>query len=338
VARVGPTRGGGPDRGPTLPFNRSTAGSWAEPEHGALLERSERRIASFSWRAHGLSQGLCLPADGSDLAEWSLNLAPLVRFLEDDGAANGRHRRLLNYTQHSFTGGFATCGAIMEGVEISVDEGAHTGDQAISQIAFAALPDDQTCVSFQRVTAAADRVGYMWELKGLHLNLPNDLFNGFQRTLYTPKGAIRLPSPAAQDETLRLDDSRVNVDDRLGLLLLYGAPELLLSRSVARRGGKYRSLYVEELCSHAFSGQQRVSPGSVLLDIGFAVLAGASAVQTAARSGGALPFDLPDLRGVWVQGADGVRYSVLANFGAAPAEVWVDGSPVTVPAGECRVF
>jgi hypothetical protein len=320
-----------------IPFNHSASGSWAEPEHGALLERSERRIAAFSWRAHGLSQGLCLPADGSDLAEWALNLAPLVRFLEDDGAGNGSHRRLLGYTQHSFPGGFATCGVILEGVEISVDEGAHTSDQAIAQIAFAALPDDQTCVGFQRVTAAADRVGYLWELKGLHFNLPNDLFNGFQRMLYTANGTLTLSAPAAQDEILELGSSWANIDDRLGVLLLSGAPQLLLSRSAARRGGKYRSLFVEELCSHAFSGQQRVAPGSVLLDIGFAVLAGASAAQTAARIGGALSFDLPDLRGIWVLGADGARYSVLANFGDTPSEVQVDGRLVTVPAGECRV-
>lgn len=327
-----------PPAAPAEPFNRSAAGSWAEPEHGALLERSSRRVASFSWRAHGLSQGLCLPSDGSDLAEWSLNLAPLVRFLADDGAADGRHRRLLRYSQHSFPGGFATCGAVMEGVEIVVDEGAHTTDQAISHIAFAALPDDQTCVGFQRVTAAPDRVGYLWELKGLHLNLPNDLFNGFQRTLHSAKGPVSLPAPAAQDETLALGSPWVNVDDRLGVRLLYGAPELLLSRSAARRGGKYRSLFVEEICSHAFSGQQRVPPGALLLDIGFAVLAGASARQTAARPGGVLAFDLPDVRGAWVMGADGQRYSVLANFGAAPAMVVVDGKTITVPAGECRVL
>jgi hypothetical protein len=213
-----------PPPAPAEPFNLSTAGSWAEPEHGALLERSSRRIASFSWRAHGLSQGLCLPADGSDLAEWSLNLAPVVRFLEDDGAANGSHRRLIRYTQHSFPGGFTTCGAVMEGVEIAVDEGAHTTDQAVSHVAFATLPDDQTCVGLQLVRAAPDRVGYLWELKGLHLNLPNDLFNGFQRSLHTATGTLLLQSPPAQDEILPLGSAWVNIDDRLGVLLLDGAP------------------------------------------------------------------------------------------------------------------
>ncbi len=320
------------------PFNRSTAGLWDEPEHGALLARSERRVASFSWRAHGLSQGLCLPVDGSDLAEWSLNLAPWVRFLEDDGTMNGSHRRLLRSTQHTFPGGFATCGAVMEGVEIRVDEGARTTDQAVSDIAFVALPDDQTCVGFQRVTAAPDRVGYLWELKGLHLNLPNDRFNGFQRQIYTAKGQNTLPSPAAQDEMLPLGSTWANLDDRLGVVLLGGAPELCVSRSATRRGGKYRSLYVEEICSHAFHGQLRVPPGAELLDISFAVLAGASALQTAAFQGGELVFNLPDVRGVWVLGADGARYTVLANFGSAPAEMQVDGKPVTAPAGACVVL
>ena len=320
------------------PLAVSLCGSWSEPEHGALLERSPHRLASFSWRAHGLSQGLCLPPDASDLAEWSLNLAPVVRFLEDDGAFNGSHRRLLHFTQQSFAGGFATCGAVMEGVEISVDEGAHTSDQAVSQIAFAALPDDQTCVGLQRVSAAADRVGYLWELKGLHLNLPNDLFNGFQRTLTTASGAFQLSAPTAQDEILALGGPWLNVDERLGVLLLYGAPQLLLSRSTARRGGKYHSLFVEEICSHAFSGQRRVAPSAVLVDIGFAVLSGADARQTAARAGGELHFTNPGLRGVWVQGANGLRYEVLANFGAAPALAESAGRSITLAPSECRVL
>ncbi|MCD6286872.1 MAG: hypothetical protein J7M39_13255, partial [Anaerolineae bacterium] len=46
---------------PIVSFESSVAGAWCEPDHGAVLHRSSERLASFSWRARGLTQGLCLP-------------------------------------------------------------------------------------------------------------------------------------------------------------------------------------------------------------------------------------------------------------------------------------
>ena len=53
---------------------KSVAGLWIEPDYGAALHRSPRRFASFAWRAFGLAQGLCLPPQNGDLAEWEGNL------------------------------------------------------------------------------------------------------------------------------------------------------------------------------------------------------------------------------------------------------------------------
>ena len=170
-------------------------GGWIEPEHGAVLHRSPTRLASFSWRARGLTQAMCQPPHASDLAEWSLNLCPVVQFLGDDGKDTGQHRRLLRQHITSFDGGFVTCGSVMEGVDLRIDEGAHCTDQAVTHIAFAALPDARTCLGLHYVVTAADRVGFTTMVKSLHLNVPNDLFNGFERRIHTADGTFTLASP-----------------------------------------------------------------------------------------------------------------------------------------------
>jgi hypothetical protein len=113
---------------PENTFETSVAGIWVEPAHAAAMHRSPSRLASFSWRAHGLAEALCLPPEDGSLAEWSLNLSPVVRCLGDDGS--GRHRRLLAQDIQSFDGGFVTCGSIMEGVDVAIDEGASCTNQA----------------------------------------------------------------------------------------------------------------------------------------------------------------------------------------------------------------
>ncbi len=319
-------------------FEDSVEGGWCEVEHGAALHRSATRFASFSWRAYGLGQALCVPPRHSDLAEWSRNLCPVVRFLGDHHPDGLPHRRLQGYTIASFPGGFVTCGSIMEGADVKVDEGAFCTDQASADLAFAALPDGHTCVVLQRVTAAADRRGVLAELKGLHLNVPNDWFNGHRRKFIAAKGALELAAPASRDETIALDGDWVNVDDTLGVALCRGLGDrLVIDRSAQARGGVYRSLAVEEICCGHRERPAPVDPAETLLDVGFAVLAGATAEQTAQCSVERLTLAKPDLRGLRVAGFDGKTYAVVANFGShdTPAELF--GRSVPLPAGTAAV-
>lgn len=325
---------------PALPeedFETSVRGEWLETEHGAAMTRSERRLASFAWRASGLTQALCLPPNASDLAEWQLNLAPVVRFLCDEGKPGPAHRKLLRQTTSAFPGGLVTCGAVQEGVEIRVDEGAFCTDQAVTHIAFAALPDDRTCLGLQCVVAAPDRLGIVVELKGLHLNIPNDLFNNYRRVITTAAGKQTLTAPAAQDAVTPLNSRWANVDGILGVAALYGGESLLLDRAEKRRAGKYDSLYVEEINLTVKKGAFMPQPGSLLLDLGFAVLSGADAAETAAFEGGELKFAHPMVRGVWARGADGKTYWFAANFGEEPAEVSLGEVQVTLQPGEAVV-
>jgi hypothetical protein len=305
-------------------FESSIAGGWCEQEHGAVMHRTRSRLASFAWRARGLTQGLCLtPGDATaiHMAEWACNLAPVARFLGDEGDDAGTHRRLLRYYIETFEGGFATCGAVMEGVDIRVDEGARCTDQAVTHLAFAALPDGRTCVGLQLVVAAEDRLGYLVELKGLHLNIANDCFNDFRRTLRGTSGEHILSAPPVPDETHALGSTWLAVDDVLGVAVLYGSQSLLVDRSTLRRGGRYRSLFVEEVCSSVFRGIRPTQPGEVLVDVGFAVLTGATAEVMAGLHGGPLDAEGDLVRGLWVEGADGRRYEVLADFAVGTVTV-----------------
>jgi len=312
----------------SAPLEPTLEGAWIEPEHGAVLHRSPTRLASFSWRAYGLTQAMCQPPDASDLGEWSLNLCPVVRFLGDDGSRPGAHRRLEQAHVESFDGGFVAWGSVTEGVEVRIDEGARCTDQARTCLAFAALPDGRTCLGLQYVVAAPDRVGYTAMLKSIHLNVPNDLFNSHRRQLYTAQGEQILASPPKQAEVLDLGTPWVNVDGRLGLIALYGGDSLCVDRAAQRRGGRYHSLFVDEICIQAEIGTRRRAPGETLIDAGFAVLSGADAAQTAAFEGGPLNLGWPLVRGVWAIGADGQRYVLLVNWGDVPVKVNVWGHSI----------
>jgi hypothetical protein len=162
-----------------------------------------------------------------------------------------------------------------------------------------------------------DHRTYLAEVKGLHLNLPNDLFNGFERRLVTGEGEVLLRCPPERDQVVELHSLWASVEDRLGVVGLYGADQLVVHQSRRRRGGKYASLYVDQVCLGCASGTRSVQAGTVILDVGWAVLSGASVDQTRLLAASSGPVGLRNaaLRAVRVRGLDGVLYAVLANFG-----------------------
>ena len=220
---------------------------------------------------------------------------------------------------------------------MAIDEGASCTDQAVTHVAFAALPDGRTCVCLQYAAAAADRVGFLAELKDLHLAVPNDLFNASRRTVRSASGQTVLTSPPERSEALAFEGGWLNIDDCLGVVVLHGGERLLIDRSASRRGGRHQSVFVEEVCLHIRNAVARGRAGEVLADIGFAVLSGATAESTARVRGGAIPFSQTGLRGVWVDGSDGRRYALVANFGAAVQTVDLFGEPMELAGGTAAV-
>ncbi len=296
---------------------------WADEYHGSLLVRGARRLASWTWGAAQPPQGLCLPPDGSDLAEWQGNLGGRIRGLGYFNDATCRP------DQHAaFPGGFATCGRVTVSSHHFVSEGDLPRDVAEIDLACVALPDDRTLVVLQR----ARTTGRVWlrEVKGLFLQVPNDLFNGMARTYRHAGGAMALPGCPGEAEVRPIPGNWLNVAGRLGVVRLYG-PDLCLSRPPDRQitiapsphqpyaalGGG--TLYADEICGGCVVGAQAYDAQTALFDLGAVLLAGATAGETArfaqAHGSAVLATHSPDTRGVLVTGADERRYLILANFG-----------------------
>ncbi|MBZ2195588.1 hypothetical protein [Occultella gossypii] len=248
--------------------------AWHDDEHGVLASRGARRFASHSWRAFTTTQGLCLPVEQGDLAEYHLNLAPQLSF-EGAQAALGEYtsgkpsRRVLDYWQGSFAGGFATVGQVAEGVELSIGEGWSGGPGAESIIAMVALPDDATVLGLQIVTTPDWYVGLLGG-HGLNLGIPNDAYNAHQRVLRTQHETIDLEGPAAED-SLRDLGPQVCVDGRLTVRSLDAQPVQLLRRPTPHGGPALRSLGVETLAIGAFGGPAYVPPRTRIVDAAYLV-------------------------------------------------------------------
>jgi len=311
---------------PQQPFEQSVRGSWCEPEHGAALHRSETRFASFSWRAFGLAQGLCLPPDDGHLAEWEHNLAGSVEFVNHPQDTKN-HRRLENYHIDEFAGGFITCGKIIEGVDVSMAEGWRGTDSAIHQIAFAALPDGHTVIGLQHCRMN-DRRGYVAQVKGMQFNLPNDLYNEYSRELITGSDKSTFTSPPLTEECFSLSGKWTNIENKIGLVGLYGADNFTIHRHPERRAGALQSLFTEEICFPGIIETMKFEANEIILDAGWAVISSADADAAkyfyTAQQKVLLAGKFENARAVRIEALNQKIYYVLANFGEVEISIPVD--------------
>jgi hypothetical protein len=325
---------------PDTDFETSVHGGWHEDEHGAALHRSPTRFASFSWRSYGRTQGLCLPPAKGHLAEWQQNLTSVVRFMGDDGDASTQ-RKVLHHHVDTFEGGFITSGEIAEGMDLKVAEGWLGSDTARHHIAFAALPDGHTVVGIEFIRNA-DKLSYLKELKGLHLAIANDFYNGSQRQLACPNGEQVLTSPAPTDEIISLGGNWANIENSIGIVGVYGAAELTLHRSAKRRGGKFYSLATEEVCYPCELETRTLMPNETILDIGWVALSAVDAAQTQSIVRTTLSFAQGEVRALCVSGQDRKTYAVVFNFGQENFDAatldWDLPASSVVPAQKAQIF
>ena len=312
---------------------------WHDEYHGACLVRGNRRVASWVWRAAEPPQGLCLPPDASNMAEWRTNLAGRI-----SGTGMMNTSRLVAHSESACTGGFVTCGRIITRSEQHCCEGDLPADIAVEDIAFAALPDDRTIIGIQR--ARAIRRAPLTEIKGLLLQVPNDLYNGQQRNYIGEKGRVHAASCSGTSESR--DAGRwLNVDERLGVLSLSGGEDGTLRlhltghRQVTIRSGDWRlrarygegALCADEICLGACSETLTwAEPDEVLFDIAFALRTDSSATDTeawAARTTVTVNVchaTAADVRSATVSADDGHIYALIANFSdqSVNAQIAVD--------------
>ena len=310
-----------PEPVPANDFEDSVRGGWIEPEHGAVMHRSARRIASWSWRARQRPQGLCLPPGDGHFAEWDYNLAGSVRLLGANGVPE-----LLRHDQALFRGGFITWGAMDDRAGAIFPEGWTPPVALEHQYAVAALPDDRTMIVLEY--CAAQIRCWLREVKGLKLNVPNDIFNGMERTFAGEAGPMIVRAEGA--DIIDLRSRWVCVEGAIGAAGIHGGDGFALYQAGARRASGYGdSLYYDELCCPCMLGVIEAQPAEAILDCGNVVLSGTGSEETAEVAAAVehIACDAELVRAVRVPGADGHAWLLVANFAgeAVSARVQVDG-------------
>ncbi|MBT3378488.1 MAG: hypothetical protein HN742_25225 [Lentisphaerae bacterium] len=312
---------------------------WEDDYHGATMVKGPRRAASWIWCAAERPQGLCLPPDASDMAEWRTNLAGRVA-----GAGLANTPVVESHNHRLFPGGFANCGTFRTRAEGHFAEGEMPQDVARTCVAFAALPDGRTVVGLQRATAL--NRAFLREVKGMLLQIPNDIFNGKTRRYFSGKGVVDVAGCDGVCETLELS-SWMNIDDRMGVVALHGGESLLVhrpgKRQIAIKSGQWyahatygdaeAALYADEICLGKCHHSELASydAGTALFDIGFALLPDTGHEETRVWREQADALDIrpcpddDDVRCVIVPGVDGQVYAVAANFSDASSELLITG-------------
>ncbi|MGG1518102.1 hypothetical protein ABE504_21975 [Paenibacillus oryzisoli] len=310
--------------------------SWHDEYHGAYLHRGKRRIASWVWESGEKPQGICLPPDCSDMAEWKENMAGRIT-----GLGRVNEQWLEQHDGNVFTGGFVTWGSLLIHTQGLLAEGQPNHNIARNRIVCAALPDDKHMIVLQHAEAL-EHSTYVKQVKGFHLLIPNDIFNGNSRTYFYGDEHRLLEGQGSGEELIRTGSVWLNVDDRLGVIAAYGPEELSIYRPGRRQiglrenlvnAGTEGGLYADELCGPYEQGLKVVNAGKKLIDAGFVIQADedhTGTKKTAETDGFISQIIYPEgcVRGVIMKGADGSIYALAANFGDTVETITLEGTRV----------
>lgn len=302
-----------PEAGGRVP---ELTGSWSDDFHGAMLERNESRAASFVWKSCQGPCGQCVSPEDSSLAEWRWNMTGEIL-----GCSAYNFTKVKGWTHEVVKGGFHSCGELEWWSANHVAEGQADELCARERLVFAALPDGRTVLVMQH----AETVNrcFLRSVKGLFLNVPNDIFNGGSRKYSGDKGEFTASGIPEASGLIDCGSDWLVVDGRLGVRLAYGAETLMLSRPAGRQveifdinrhtyGRSGGNLHCDEICASCKLARGEYEAGTVLFDLGFVVSTGDGIVKTER----VVSADSGMVRGLRVTGADGVAYLFAANFGS----------------------
>ena len=243
-----------PSRDATPRDAASNASLWLGAYHGAALLRTPEAVRSAVARAfagptrpnarnfHETGPAaLCVPANRSDLAEWSGNLFAFV------GLRGPKHQGAASV--EGTPGGFRWRweGDILE--DNPLGEGESTYPVLHRVCTAEALPDGRTMRFSDRIECITETTlpaGF----RALHLQIPNDVYNGFRRT-YSGEGTAEMA-----------------IDGALAVRSLDGAP-LRVHRPAVQGALSYNgltSLRIDEICTAIREGSVHLLPGDLLCD------------------------------------------------------------------------
>ncbi|MFA5561709.1 MAG: hypothetical protein WDA00_03635 [Eubacteriales bacterium] len=292
---------------------------WQDEYHGSAFVRGPHRLASFTWRGAEGAVATCLPRDGSGLAEWRHNLVG-----EIGGMGALSQETLLWHNTRWFDGGFLTYGESLCRSEMYL-EGQADENIATKRIAYAALPDGKTVLTIQRATAQTR--AYIHHVKGLCLQIPNDIFNGMSRRYLTDRGPVEIGGEALVSDLKRLSVGGLGVGAVTGTLSVYHPPVRQIGLSKTR-WQDYRelpgSLWCDEILTTARLTPHWIDRGEVLYDDAVVLVCGSEAELTAVQQGARMPAAGESVRAVQLTGTDGQVYLLLCNLSDEDRQVRPD--------------
>ncbi len=287
---------------------------WQDEFHGATMARDTNRIASWVWVAGQGPNGLCIPADRSDMAEWQNNLSgELV-------TSNTPVPTIVSNSHDVFDNGFINYGRIDWIESAPFGEGETEDIFAQHGIVFAAFPDNKTIVCLQY--AETTRRIYLQNIKGLGLKMPNDLFNNYKRKYFSAEGCLELKGCPNHKEIIKLKSPWLNIDNYLSVFKIYGDNHLTICRPAGRQINikakpTLTSLYADEICSQFTTDNNIEPPNKVLIDTGAVLMTGINVAKTQTINSQQRWQTINmgvGIRAVEISDANNQRYRLIANF------------------------
>jgi len=278
-----------PDLEPTPPavLQQNLRGCHVSPESGVAFARSEHVFASFSWRTltTPFPIALFIPIGADDMAEWQANNL-LGRIVADEPAHSVAIRSMA----------VARSGFRIEGIVAYRD---HQARPLYDQHLFFEV-DPEAREARVRCRFIAKRRVYVRRALGLSLALANDRFNGFTRIYYSAAGQRPVvfdpaaPNPFGRGKSglvarivsrlgrqFGLDVQRtgftgnwVNVDDRLGIIWLGGAPDPFVLHRAQGRNVPDGSLHYDLLAAPELRPRRHFDAEAEILAVEFRLIAG----------------------------------------------------------------
>ncbi len=302
---------------------------WEDAFHAANLVRSEQIVRSMVRRGAEGPVALALPLADSSLAEWCGNGHAQIL-----GRASLYHE--ISKFNRSFKGGFISSGDAEITERYPVGEGEGLYVIANSSAACAALPDGKSMIILEKAHVVKEHM--LFSLRSIAWKIPNDVHNGKTRSFFWNNGSQTLRSRSG-DGVIDTASSHVNVDNKVSLVLGYGADSLKIyapaqDMGVIKTCRFMTSLYVNEICGSVEEDPaRRRMPGDILADTGYAVIAGVSASEGAGYK--LRRLDAPgELRAVEFSTPEGKVWRFVANFGTLPENF--DGRDI-LP-GQCDLY
>ncbi len=295
---------------------------WHDSWHGAHLVRDSRRLASWTWKAAQPVQGLCVPVESSDMAEWNQNLSGQII---GPGARN--YQLPSSFGHREIPGGFLTWGISHHYSDFFCCEGITQPIKMAEQFTVAAaIPDQQTMLVIQYCKSLITDM--LASVKGVFLQIPNDVFNDSVRIFHHSQGQQIVPGGDNREcGYTAIPHNWINVDNKLSLVMTWLNEPLSLIQPGYRQIGikpyphidsrpAGGNLYANEIVAPRYLEGYRVQQDEIIYDNGFAVLAGINAKDTidfsSTRIAGA---NRGGLRQINVTSAFDQHYTLLANVG-----------------------